>query len=87
MMEAVRTSETSVDNHFTRQYNPEDSSEQWYCCSLQPTISPAVTPADYLLPVPKNESLLEWMLVQSIEEEMKEASVVTMNCLLVFFQK
>jgi hypothetical protein len=28
MMEAVRTSETSVDNHFTRQYNPKDSSEQ-----------------------------------------------------------
>jgi hypothetical protein len=28
MMEAVRTSETSGDNHFTRQYNPEDSSEQ-----------------------------------------------------------
>jgi hypothetical protein len=28
MMEAVRTSETSVDNHFTRQYNPEDNSEQ-----------------------------------------------------------
>jgi hypothetical protein len=27
MMEAVRTSETSVDNHFTRQYNPEVSSE------------------------------------------------------------
>jgi thiamine phosphate synthase YjbQ (UPF0047 family) len=27
MMEAVRTSETSVYNHFTRQYNPEDSSE------------------------------------------------------------
>jgi hypothetical protein len=27
-MEAVRTSETSVGNHFTRQYNPEDSSEQ-----------------------------------------------------------
>jgi hypothetical protein len=26
-MEAVCTSETSVDNHFTRQYNPEDSSE------------------------------------------------------------
>jgi hypothetical protein len=31
MMEAVRTSETSVDNHFTRQYNPEDSSEQELC--------------------------------------------------------
>jgi hypothetical protein len=27
VLEAVRTSETSVDNHFTRQYNPEDSSE------------------------------------------------------------
>jgi uncharacterized membrane protein len=27
MMEAVRTSETSVDNHSTRQYNLEDSSE------------------------------------------------------------
>jgi hypothetical protein len=27
MMEAVRTSETAVDNHFTRQYNPEDNSE------------------------------------------------------------
>jgi hypothetical protein len=33
MMEAVRTSETSVDNHFTRQYNPEDSSEQHYYSS------------------------------------------------------
>jgi hypothetical protein len=27
MMEAVRTSETSVDNHFTRQYIPEDNSK------------------------------------------------------------
>jgi hypothetical protein len=27
LMEAVRTSETSVDNHFTRQYIPEDNSE------------------------------------------------------------
>jgi hypothetical protein len=27
MMEALRTSETSVDNHFTRQYIPEDNSE------------------------------------------------------------
>jgi hypothetical protein len=27
-MEAVRTSETSVDNHFTRQYIPVDNSEQ-----------------------------------------------------------
>jgi hypothetical protein len=27
MMEAVRTSETLVDNNFTRQYIPEDNSE------------------------------------------------------------
>jgi hypothetical protein len=27
MMEAVRTSETSVDNNFTRQYMPEDNTE------------------------------------------------------------
>jgi hypothetical protein len=27
MMEAVRTSETSVDNNFTRQYIPEDNSK------------------------------------------------------------
>jgi hypothetical protein len=27
MMEAVRTSETSVNNHFTRQCIPEDNSE------------------------------------------------------------
>jgi hypothetical protein len=27
MMEAVRTSETSVDNHFTRQYIPGENSE------------------------------------------------------------
>jgi hypothetical protein len=29
-MEAVRTSEASVDNLFTRQYIPEDNSEQIY---------------------------------------------------------
>jgi hypothetical protein len=28
MMEAARTSETSVDNYFTRQYIPEDNSER-----------------------------------------------------------
>jgi hypothetical protein len=27
MMQAARTSETSVDNYFTRQYIPEDNSE------------------------------------------------------------
>jgi hypothetical protein len=32
MMEAVRTSETSVDNHFTRQYIPEDNSGHFNAC-------------------------------------------------------
>jgi hypothetical protein len=31
MTEAVRTSETSVDNNFTRQYIPEDNSEHQAC--------------------------------------------------------
>jgi hypothetical protein len=30
MMEAARTSETSVDNYFSRQYIPEDKSELHY---------------------------------------------------------
>jgi hypothetical protein len=34
MMEAVRASETSVDNHFTRQYIPEDNSEHHCDLSL-----------------------------------------------------
>jgi hypothetical protein len=38
MMEAVRTSETSVDNHFTRQYIPEDNSEH-----NTPQCSPIIT--------------------------------------------
>jgi hypothetical protein len=39
MIEAVRTSETSVDNQFTRQYNPEDSSEHQsnLHCNKDPT--------------------------------------------------
>jgi hypothetical protein len=32
MMEAVRTCETSVDNHFTQQYIPEDNSEHHIDC-------------------------------------------------------
>jgi hypothetical protein len=38
MMEAVRTSETSVDNNFTRQYNPEDNSEQQIASIAQAAI-------------------------------------------------
>jgi hypothetical protein len=37
MMEAARTSETSVDNYFTRQYIPEDKPELHSMLSLQST--------------------------------------------------
>jgi hypothetical protein len=30
MVEAARTSQTSVDNYFTRQYTPEEKSEVYY---------------------------------------------------------
>jgi hypothetical protein len=58
MMEAARTSETSVDNHFTRQYNPEDSSEH----------NTAVDATDYVGKVtiqPMNLSLLMAMVCYS----------------------
>jgi hypothetical protein len=50
-MEAVRTSETSVDNHFIRQYNPEDNSEHhtgeipaiWRKVSLQSSVLNRIT--------------------------------------------
>jgi hypothetical protein len=35
MMEAVRTSKTSVDNHFIRQYIPEDNSKHQDCILLK----------------------------------------------------
>jgi hypothetical protein len=38
MMEAVCTSETSVDNHFTRQYNLEDNSEHQIRGGITPLI-------------------------------------------------
>jgi hypothetical protein len=40
IIRAVRTSETSVDNHFTQQYIPEDNSEQQEC--LIPTLARSV---------------------------------------------
>jgi hypothetical protein len=42
MMEAVRTSETSVDNYFTRQYIPEDKSELSKRASVQNTLRTTV---------------------------------------------
>jgi hypothetical protein len=47
-MEAVRTSETSVDNHFTRQYIPEDNSEQTFC-TPHPDIPEHTSPAQIVV--------------------------------------
>jgi hypothetical protein len=44
MMEAVRTSETSVDNHFTRQYIPEDNSELILCSDVTTLVGLSLTP-------------------------------------------
>jgi hypothetical protein len=45
MMEAARTSEPSADNHFTRQYNPEDNSEHHTrrCENLKSHVSEMLT--------------------------------------------
>jgi hypothetical protein len=40
MMEAARTSETSVNNYFTRQYIPEDNSELQSLNKLQANTEP-----------------------------------------------
>jgi hypothetical protein len=52
MMDAARTSETSVDNYFIRQYIPEDKSElNQSCCTEAFLIKscPAVVQALHLL--------------------------------------
>jgi hypothetical protein len=55
-MEAVRTSETSVDNNFTRQYIPEDSSEQQININLSGILSYRIKQRSYFnkaKPLPK----------------------------------
>jgi hypothetical protein len=48
----VRTSETSVDNHFTRQYIPEDSSQQNDChlCEEMWAVRPQLLEAPFIPP-------------------------------------
>jgi hypothetical protein len=54
MTEAARTSETSVGNHFTRQYIPEDNSENLPLCLTvhNPTVNFTFTTSAFsLLPL------------------------------------
>jgi hypothetical protein len=52
MVEAVRTSETSVDNYFTRQYIPEDNSEHQEISPLlsvsRPALGPTLPPVQWV---------------------------------------
>jgi hypothetical protein len=59
MMEAVRTSETSVDNHFTRQYIPEDNSERVNIClyTWYSQRQPAFLASEMFKLEPRSESL------------------------------
>jgi hypothetical protein len=51
-MEAARTSETSVDNYFTRQYIPEDNSElQANICMSGPNMN-VIFPSSLLIKKP-----------------------------------
>jgi hypothetical protein len=71
MMEAVRTSETSIDIHLTRQYIPEDNSEH-YIFTLLNLFSCKVTMNFFLFSV-----TLLFLLVRVIE--------LYVHCLIVMF--
>jgi hypothetical protein len=60
MMEAVRTSETSVENNFTRQYIPEDKSEHHTLRreNLKSHIPPLYSTLPNLLNLPRNGSAM-----------------------------
>jgi hypothetical protein len=62
-MEAVHTSETSVDNHFIRQYIPEDNSEHQYMYWLTEWANDAKT----------NEPPMEWPSSVKYKQPMPEA--------------
>jgi hypothetical protein len=53
MMEAVRTSETSVDNNFTRQYIPEDDSGNIHWLSIAGLETPISYPVPHELRLAK----------------------------------
>jgi hypothetical protein len=58
MMEAARTSETSVENYFTRQYIPEDNSE----LHVQRGLSPRDNNGSCSLP-PEIGSFTHWGVI------------------------
>jgi hypothetical protein len=72
LMEAVRTSGTSVDNNFTRQYIPEDNSEQlqslpnsktWFFVtkSVYSLSTSCVAICDYINPLTRKREKSKWM--------------------------
>jgi hypothetical protein len=92
MMEAVRTSETSVDNHFTRQYIPEDSSERklYFRCHIDFVYSHALRTLGLTRYVTYNFSSSECLVVlynSLIRSKLEYASVVWNKLSLTDFNK
>jgi hypothetical protein len=86
MMEAVRTSETSVDNHSTRQFNPEDRFEQE---PIRSQTAEANDNAEYLQPYPVavGDAVLEIgpaiiSVVLSLDKHLSETNT---SCVQKFF--
>jgi hypothetical protein len=80
MMEAVRTSETSVDNYFTRQYIPEDNSElrlvlflQWAVGHIKPSLLACDKQWDLWTVISIGaqtlDLILKWTLKQEVSDE------------------
>jgi hypothetical protein len=77
MMEAVRTSETSVNNHFTWQYIPEDNSEHQRFEAAQMTFMRSLygmTKRERLRNVDITSELGETNIVEEIEHYWKKCN-------------
>jgi hypothetical protein len=80
MMKAVRTSETSVDSHFTWQYIPEDNSEHHTRCRENFEISHTnllfhYLPGYVMLLIYAENASSTWLLLPVMEESAWEQYV------------
>jgi hypothetical protein len=87
MMEAARTSETSVGNYFTRQYIPEDKSELqtvFSSCTERATQGTSGTPANKCWPAPlvHNNEANVYSLAQSLQISLLKLLNITLKSLL-----
>jgi hypothetical protein len=91
MMEAARTSETSVDNYFTRQYIPEDNSEidaLSFLCSTDTKMAPDnmhVGADDYCLTKSNLAHVLDLMVLTAVDSLLKHGSDMLIYPALAIF--